>query len=919
MAPKWVYFFGAGKAEGNIGMKDVLGGKGAALADMTNLGIPVPPGFTIGTGACALYYRNRGKLPADVRKEIASSLSRLERVTGKRLGDPKKPLLVSVRSGARHSMPGMMDTVLNLGLNDRTVVGLAETSRDPRFAYDCYRRFLAMFSDVVLGIPRAEFADRLEGKKRERGAESDLDLSADDLRELCKSFRALVKERLRKEFPQDPRVQLELARDAVFRSWNNDRAAFYRKAHGIPDDIGTAVNVQAMVFGNLGETSATGVGFTRNPASGAREFYGEYLVNAQGEDVVAGIRTPRPVREMKKQFPKAFEQLVRIAAKLEKQYRDVQDFEFTIENNRLYLLQTRPGKRTAAAAVRIAVDMVKEKAYSKEEALLRMEPRQIEQLLHPVIEPGAAVEVIATGLPASPGAAAGVVVFHADRAVERAAEGKDVILVRKETSPDDIHGMDAARGILTARGGMTSHAAVVARQMGKTCITGCDAIDVDEATNRLMAGGRVIQEGDWLTLDGATGEVLLGKVPMAAPKLTGAFGTLLSWADAVRKLAVRANADTPRDAMAAREFGAEGIGLCRTEHMFFAGDRLPIMQEMILARAPEEREAALARLLPMQRDDFKELFREMKGMPVTIRLLDPPLNEFLPRREDLMVEAAKLELIRADRSLLEEKKRLLARVEELHAFNPMLGLRGCRLGILHPEITRMQARAIFEAACEAAREGIRVQPEIMIPLVSLAGEVAAQKEILAETAEETMRRYKRRISYAVGTMIELPRAALLADEIAREAEFFSFGTNDLTQTTFGFSRDDSGAIIKSYMSRSEACPRCGSRLGKDLSCPSCGTTRARRPANILEEDIFATLDRDGVGQLVRMGVEKGRSARPKLKIGVCGEHGGDPRSVEFFHRTGLDDVSCSPYRVPVARLAAAQAVLRERMVARGRR
>jgi len=919
MAPKRVFFFGGGKAEGNIGMKDVLGGKGAALADMTNLGIPVPPGFTISTGVCALYYRNRGRLPADVKKEIAGNLSKLERAAGKKLGDPKRPLLVSVRSGAPFSMPGMMDTILNLGLNDRTVVGLAETSRDPRFAYDCYRRFLAMFSDVVFGIPKAEFADRLEEKKRERGVAGDIDLSADDLKELCKTFRALVKDRLRKEFPQDPRVQLELARDAVFRSWNNDRAAFYRKSHGIPDDIGTAVNVQAMVFGNLGETSATGVGFTRNPATGAREFYGEYLVNAQGEDVVAGIRTPRPVREMKKQFPKAFDQLVRIAGRLEKQYRDVQDLEFTIENNRLFLLQTRPGKRTAAAAVRIAVDMVKEKAYSKEEALLRMEPRQIEQLLHPVIEPGTAVEVIATGLPASPGAATGVVVFHADRAVERAAEGKDVILVRKETSPDDVHGMDAARGILTAKGGMTSHAAVVARQMGKTCITGCEAIDVDEATHRLMAGGRVVREGDHLTLDGATGEVILGKVPLIAPKLTGSFATFLSWADAVRTLAVRANADTPRDARAARAFGAQGIGLCRTEHMFFAEGRIPIMQEMILARTPEEREAALARLLPMQRDDFKELFREMKGHPVTIRLLDPPLNEFLPRREDLMVEAAKLELIHADRSLVEEKKRLLSRVEELHEFNPMLGLRGCRLGILHPEITRMQARAIFQAACETAREGVRVEPEIMIPLVSLAGEMTAQKEILVETAEETMGRYKRRIPYAVGTMIELPRAALLADAIAREAQFFSFGTNDLTQTTFGFSRDDSGAIIKSYMNRSDACPRCGGRLGKDLSCASCKTTCARRPANILDEDIFATLDQDGVGQLVRMGVEKGRSARPDLKIGVCGEHGGDPKSVEFFHRTGLDYVSCSPYRVPVARLAAAQAVLRERMEARGTR
>ncbi|MGE5247498.1 MAG: pyruvate, phosphate dikinase, partial [Verrucomicrobiota bacterium] len=837
MAPRWVYFFGGGKAEGNIGMKDVLGGKGAALADMTNLGVPVPPGFTIGTAVCSLYYRNRGKLPPDVKREIAANLAKLERVSGRKFGDPKNPLLVSVRSGARYSMPGMMDSVLNLGLNDRTVEGLAAKSGNPRFAYDVYRRFLAMFSDIVLGIPREEFAERLVGKMGERGAASDTDLSADDLRDLCRQFRALSRERLRKEFPQDPRIQLEMARDAVFRSWDNDRAAYYRKVHGIPDDIGTAVNVQAMVFGNLGDHSATGVGFTRNPATGAREFYGEYLVNAQGEDVVAGIRTPRPIREMKKQFPKVYDQLVRIGGRLEKQYRDVQDLEFTIENQRLFVLQTRPAKRTAAAAVRIAVDMVKEKIYTKDEALLRFEPRQVEQLLHPVIEPGAALEVIARGLPASPGAAAGVVVFHADRAVERAAEGKDVILVRKETSPDDIHGMDAACGILTAKGGMTSHAAVVARQMGKTCITGCEAVDVDEATNRFMAGGRFVQEGDCITLDGATGDVILGRAPLIPPKLTGAFGTFLSWADAVRTLAVRANADSPRDARVARDFGAEGIGLCRTEHMFFAEDRVPLMQEMILARTKEDRDSALARILPLQREDFKGLFREMRGYPVTIRLLDPPLNEFLPRREELMVEVAKLELLRADRSQVEEKKRLLARVEELREFNPMLGLRGCRLGILYPEITRMQARAVFEAACEVAREGIRVRPEIMIPLVSLAGEMKAQKEIVARVAGEIMKRYRRPIPYTVGAMIEVPRAALTADAIAKEAEFFSFGTNDLTQTTFGFSRDDSGPIIKSYMSRSELCPQCGTKLGKDLSCASCRVTLETRPENILGEDI----------------------------------------------------------------------------------
>ncbi len=890
MAPKWVWFFGGGKAEGNIGMKDVLGGKGAALADMTTLGLPVPPGFTIGTGACTLYNRSRGKFPPEVKKEIAANLARLERAAGRKFGDARNPLLLSVRSGARDSMPGMMDTILNLGLNEKTVEGLAGKSGNPRFAYDSYRRFLAMFSEIVLGIPKGTFGPLFEEKKLERGAESGVELSVEDLKDLCRKFKALAKERVKKDFPQDPLVQLELARDAVFRSWNNDRAAFYRKSSGIPDDIGTAATVQAMVFGNMGDTSATGVGFTRNPSTGAREFYGEYLVNSQGEDVVAGIRTPRPIREMRKQFPKVYDQLVRIAGRLEKRYKDVQDFEFTIENNRLYMLQTRPGKCTAAAAVRIAVDMVREKLYTKEEVILRIEPRQIEQLLHPVIDPGAVADVIARGYPASPGAAAGVAVFHADKAVERAAEGKDVILVRKETSPDDIHGMDAARGILTAKGGMTSHAAVVARQMEKACITGCDGIDVDEATSRFMAGGRLVHEGDYITLNGDTGEVILGKAPLIAPKMTGPFGTFLSWADAFRRLAVRANADTPRDARAAREFGAEGIGMCRTEHMFLSEARLPIMREMILARTTEDREAALTRLLPMQREDFKALFREMKGHPVTIRLLDPPLNEFLPKREDLMVEVTKLELIRADRSLVEEKKRLLARVEELHEFNPLLGLRGCRLGIAYPEITRMQVRAFFEAACEAAREGLRPMPGVMVPLVSLAREMKDQKELVVQVAEETMKRFKRKIPYTVGAMVELPRAALTADEIAREAEFFSFGTNDLTQTTFGFSREDSGAIIKSYMGR-----------------------------HILEEDIFATLDLEGVGQLVRVGMQKGKSTRPTLKAGLCGEHGGDPKSVDFCHRTGLDYVSCSPYRVPVARLAAAQAALRERQEAKAGR
>ncbi|HAM32422.1 MAG: pyruvate, phosphate dikinase [Deltaproteobacteria bacterium GWB2_65_81] len=919
MAAKRVYFFGGGKAEGNGSMKDVLGGKGAGLAEMTNLGVPVPPGFTVSTEACNLYYKHRGKLPKDLISEIAANLARLERAIGKKLGDPKNPLLVSVRSGSKFSMPGMMDTVLNLGLNDKTVEGLALKSGNPRFAYDSYRRFLMMFSDVVLDLSKNHFEHVFEAKKLERGAAYDVDLTAEDLMDLCRRFKALVKERLKKEFPQDPQVQLGLARDAVFRSWNNDRAKYYRKANGIPDDIGTAVNVQAMVFGNMGDDCATGVGFTRNPATGAKEFYGEYLVNAQGEDVVAGIRTPHPIRDMKREMPKVFDQLMRITGKLEKHYKDVQDFEFTVESNTLYMLQTRNGKRTASAAVKIAVDMVKEKLITKEEALLRLEPQQIDQLLHPVIDPKAKVEVIAKGLPASPGAATGAVVFHANKAVEWATEGKDVILVRKETSPDDIHGMDVARGILTAKGGMTSHAAVVARQMGKTCVAGCSAIDVDETTNRFMVGGRVVREGEYISLNGSTGEVILGKAPLIAPAMTGAFGVFMSWADAVRRLKVRANADTPRDARVARDFGAEGIGLCRTEHMFFAEDRIPIMQEMILARTREDREAALAKLLPMQRNDFKGLYREMKGYPVTIRLLDPPLHEFLPRREDLMVEVTKLELIHADRSIVEEKKRLLERVEELHEFNPMLGLRGCRLGIYYPEITRMQARAIFEAACEVTREGIRVHPEVMIPLVSMVGEMRAQKEIVVAAAEETMRRQKKKFPYTVGTMIELPRAAVTADEIATEAEFFSFGTNDLTQTTFGFSRDDSGKFIQHYMNRSELCPQCGTKLEKDLSCVPCKVTYTKRAANILDADVFATLDQDGVGKLVRMGVEKGRSTRPDLKVGICGEHGGDPKSVEFCHRTGLDYVSCSPYRVPIARLAAAQAVLREKMEGKRRK
>jgi pyruvate, orthophosphate dikinase len=908
MAAKRVYFFGGGKADGNIGMKDVLGEKGAALADMTRLGLAVPPGFTVGTEACALYFRNREKLSPDVTREIAVNLAKLERAAGRRFGDPKRPLLLSVRWGGGHAAPGRTNAILNLGLNDKTVEGLAAHSGDARFAYDCYARFLAAFSRDVLDIPAAELDACRGGVSQGPGGSR----GADDLKEECRRIKALVRSQRRKEFPPDAQVQLALARDAAYRSWRRNRARSCRKADGTPDEVGAAVTVQAMVFGNRGTASAAGVGVTRNPSTGAKEFAGEFLVNAQGEEVGAGIRTPRPVREMRKHLPKVFEQLVRVAAKLERRYADVQEFEFVVEEGKLYLLQTRPGKRTAAAAVRVAVDLVKERLITKEEALLRLDAGQIEQLLHPVIDPAAPREVIARGLAASPGAATGAVVFDAGKAVERAAEGKDVILVRKETGPDDIRGMHAARGILTTRGGMTSHAAVVARQIGKSCVVGCDAIEVDEVTNRFLVGGRFVQEGECISLNGATGEVIQGTVPLIAPRMTGAFGTLSSWADAARTLSVRAIADTPEEARVAREFGCEGIGLYRTEHMFFAQDRIPIMQEMILARTPEQREAALSRLLPMQREDFRRLYREMKGFPVTIRLLDPPLSEFLPRRDELMVEVAKLELIHADRAVLDEKRRLLARVEELHEVNPMLGLRGCRLGICYPEITRMQARAMFEAACEAVRDGIRVRLEVMVPLVSLAREMTVQRGVVVREAEEAMKRYKRRFPYAVGTMIELPRAALTAGVLARDAEFFSFGTDDLTQTTFGFSRDDSGRFIRRYMNRSSLCPRCGSSLAGDLSCAACQATWAERPGNILDSDVFATLDEEGVGQLIRMAVEKGRAARPGLKIGMCGEHGGDAATIDFCNRAGFDYVSCSPYRVPVARLAAAQAELRRK-------
>ncbi len=911
MAKKYVYYFGGGKADGNTEMKGLLGGKGANLAEMTNLKVPVPPGFTITTEVCNAFYKNKNKIPKVVREETRKNLNRLEKMAGKKLGTPADPLLVSVRSGAKFSMPGMMDTVLNLGLNDRTVKGLAKLTSNERFAYDSFRRFIMMFSDVVLGIPKDAFEKILDGVKDKKGVVNDTELDGDDMKAIVDKYKKIVKRKTRKPFPQKPDTQLNMAIEAVFKSWNNPRAKYYRKANNIPDALGTAVNIQMMVFGNMGDDCATGVGFTRNPANGKKEFYGEYLINAQGEDVVAGIRTPRMIKDLKKDMPGVFKELVKTTSRLEKHYRDVQDFEFTVERGKLYMLQTRTGKRTAMAAVKIAVDMNKERLISREEAVMRLEPQQIDQILHPVIDPSEKLDVIARGLPASPGAATGMVVFTADRAVEFSKEGKPVVLVRRETSPDDIHGMDASKGILTAKGGMTSHAAVVARQMGKTCVAGCEAIEIDELTNRFSVAGKTVMEGDYISLNGSTGEVILGEVPLILPTLSGDFGTLLKWTDGFRKIGVRANADVPKDAEVARKFGAEGIGLCRTEHMFFAEDRITIMQKMILAETKKEREKFLKKLLPLQKEDFKGLFRVMKGFPVTIRLLDPPLHEFLPNREDLLVEVTKLELLHADRSLQEEKKRLLARVEELHEFNPMLGLRGCRLGILYPEVAQMQARAIMEAACEVAKEKIKVQPEIMIPLVSMKEETKAQKDVIVRVASEVLKKHRMKLDYMVGTMIELPRAAIRADEIAEEAEFFSFGTNDLTQTAYGFSRDDAGKFIMEYMQQSEYCTNCGGVLENDLSCPSCKTIFESRQSNILDFDPFQTLDQSGVGDLVKIGIERGRMTRPNLKVGICGEHGGDPASVEFCYLTGFDYVSCSPYRIPIARLAAAQAGIKE--------
>ena len=884
MGAKYVYFFGAGKADGNAKMKELLGGKGANLAEMTSIGLPVPAGFTITTEVCTEYYKNDRNYPEGLPAEVAANLAAVENLMGKKFGDPKNPLLVSVRSGARASMPGMMDTILNLGLNDTTVQGIIAQSGDERFAYDAYRRFVQMYSDVVMGMHKDELEHLLEKKKEARGVHLDTELTALDWKELVAQFKAKIRETLGVEFPEEPEEQLWGAIGAVFGSWMNQRAITYRRLNSIPADWGTAVNVQSMVFGNMGNDCATGVAFTRDPSTGENYFYGEYLVNAQGEDVVAGIRTPQPINRdkhkpgdlpsMEEVLPECYQQLAGIRDILERHYKDMQDIEFTIEKGILYMLQTRSGKRTAKAAIKIAVDMVNEGLIDQRTAVLRVAPSQLDQLLHPSLDPKAVKQVIAKGLPASPGAASGEVVFTADEAESAAKLGLRVILVRVETSPEDIHGMHAAQGILTARGGMTSHAAVVARGMGKCCVAGCGDIKVDYSTAQFVAkDGTVIKKGDVITLDGSTGEVMLGAVATVAAGVSGDFAQLMSWVDQFRRMKVRANADTPHDARTAREFGAEGIGLCRTEHMFFEATRIAAVREMILSADIEGRRKALAKILPMQKGDFSGLFREMKGLPVTIRLLDPPLHEFLPQ-EEKDIEALAL-------TMGVSAQTLRHKVEFLHEFNPMLGHRGCRLGVTFPEIYDMQVQAIMEAACELVRdEGFQIVPEIMIPLVSVTKELGLMRANAIAVCEEVQARYGVKVEYLIGTMIELPRAAITAGCIASEADFFSFGTNDLTQTTFGLSRDDAGKFLPFYVEN-----------------------------GILEDDPFVTLDQKGVGALVRMGCERGRETRPDIKLGICGEHGGDPASVIFCDSVGLDYVSCSPFRVPIARLAAAHATL----------
>ncbi len=914
-AVKYVYFFADGKAEGNGAMKNELGGKGAGLAEMTNAGLPVPPGFTIQTEACREYMRSGGKVSPEVNRQTEDGLRRLEQRQKQKLGSGENPLLVSVRSGAKFSMPGMMDTILNLGLNDQSVEALARRSSNPRFAYDSYRRLIQMFGNVVLEIPKSAFDEVFDAKKKQKKTKLDTDLDAKALKEIIGEYKKVVKKHSKRDFPQDPHEQLIMARDAVFRSWQNERAKTYRRINNIDDMLGTAVNVQAMVFGNLGETSGTGVGFTRNPAIGTKEFYGEFLMNAQGEDVVAGIRTPVPILELQKVMPEVYKQLREITTRLEKHYRDMQDFEFTIQDGKLYMLQTRNGKRTGLAAVRVAIQMVEEGLITKEEAIFRIDPSQVvDFLVARLDEKDARPEDLLTakGLPASPGAVVGQIVFTADDAVEKVGHGTEknpVILVRGETTPEDIHGMEVAVGILTSRGGMTSHAAVVTRGMGKCCVAGAGEITVDERANEMRAQGQVFKKGDWITLDGTTGRVLRGKRKMLPPdpENLAKLDKFMSWAEPFRKIRVRANADIPRDAIQARAFGAEGIGLCRTEHMFFAQDRIPLMRAMILADNEKDRRAALKKLLPMQRKDFFGLFEVMDGLPVTIRLLDPPLHEFLPKREKLMVDLGALPHADAKhkKALVDEygeygargagdlKKllsALLHRVEDLHEFNPMLGHRGCRLGITYPEITEMQARAIFEAAVDAEKKSVKTHVEVMIPLVATVKEMENQGAIVRRVADEVFKEKGKTVHYLVGTMIELPRAALVADEIAKEAEFFSFGTNDLTQTTFGFSRDDINKFLPIYLDE-----------------------------GILKQDPFQVIDRDGVGELVRIGIERGRKTRPHLEVGICGEHGGDPSSVEFCHAVGMDYVACSPFRVLTARLAAAQAGASDKLKTEGGR
>ncbi|CAO0823395.1 Pyruvate, phosphate dikinase [Desulfarculales bacterium] len=888
---KYVYFFGDGKAEGATKMKNLLGGKGANIAEMTNLGIPVPAGFTLTTEVCTYYYEHSYKYPDGLKKEVETALRKVEKSMGAKFGDPKNPLLVSVRSGSRVSMPGMMDTVLNVGLNDATIQGLIVKTGNERFVYDAYRRFVNMYGDVVMGVrPKDQkehdpFEEIMEAKKKKCGVVLDTDLSAQDLKELVAEFKVLIQKRLGRPFPEEPMDQLWGGIGAVFESWNIPRAISYRQIHHIPEDWGTATNVQAMVFGNMGNDSATGVAFTRDPSTGENYFYGEYLTNAQGEDVVAGIRTPQPINRAKEvpktvmtledEMPKLYKQLAGIRNKLEKHFHEMQDIEFTIQQGKLWMLQTRTGKRTAAAAIKIAVDMVQEKLLTKAQAIGRVTPEQLDQLLHPMLDPQASKKLIAKGLPASPGAAVGQVVFSASEAEQWHLKGMKVILVRVETSPDDIRGMNAAEGILTSRGGMTSHAAVVARGMGKCCVVGCSDITVNYAKELFTTkNGALVKRGDWVSLDGSKGEVYLGQVNKVDTKLTGDFGIFMKWVDEFRTLGVRTNADTPYDAAAARAFGAEGIGLCRTEHMFFEGERILAVREMILAGDVAGRKKALAKILPMQREDFVGIFRAMAGLPVTIRTLDPPLHEFLPQ--------TKAEIKQLATDLKVKPAEVEAKVEALHESNPMLGHRGCRLGIAYPEITEMQARAIFEAACIVTKEGKRVYPEIMIPLVAHVNELKLQKEIVIRVAEEVMKVKGIKIKFMVGTMIELPRAALTADHLAQEAQFFSFGTNDLTQTTFGLSRDDAGYFLPMYVEQ-----------------------------GILLQDPFVSLDVEGVGALVVMAVKKGRSVRPDLKVGICGEHGGDPASVAFCHQVGLNYVSCSPFRVPIARLAAAQATFKK--------